>query len=121
MLLKGRVKSFNREKGFGFIAPQPSGPDVMVHLKNIHHPQTKAVIDTGDWVTYEVNHGPKGAFASGVRLAAPFTWIDLPDECSHRVAVRCDTTGETQVFMTRSAAEKWLNQIAEEVLGYVSL
>jgi CspA family cold shock protein len=120
-MLKGRVKNFNRTRGFGFIMPDPSGPDVMFHLKNINHAQTKAEIDNGDWVTYELHHGSRGAFALHTRLAAPFTWIDLPDNCSHRVVVRCDTTGETRVFETRPAAEAWCTRIAEEVLGNVGI
>lgn len=60
----GRVKWFNRTKGFGFIE-RDSGDDVFVHYSAITMDGFK-VLDEGDTVNFEVIDGPKGPQASNV-------------------------------------------------------
>ena len=60
----GKVKWFNRTKGFGFIE-QESGADVFVHFSAIQAEGFK-VLDEGDEVEFEVEEGPKGPQASNV-------------------------------------------------------
>ena len=61
----GKVKWFNRTKGFGFIERE-TGVDVFVHYSSILAEGFK-VLDEGDEVEFEVIEGPKGLQASNVR------------------------------------------------------
>lgn len=61
----GKVKWFNRTKGFGFIERE-SGADVFVHFSAIQAEGFK-VLDEGDEVEFEVVDGPKGPQAANVR------------------------------------------------------
>ena len=63
-MASGKVKFFNDEKGFGFIAPDGGGADVVVHKSG-----TKAALYENDAVTYEVEQTPKGLSAVNVQKA----------------------------------------------------
>lgn len=61
----GKVKWFNPDKGFGFIAPDDGGKDLFVH-----HSEIKtggfATLDEGQSVEFEVGQGQKGPCANNV-------------------------------------------------------
>jgi len=64
-MAEGKVKWFNADKGFGFIAPDDGGKDLFVH-----HSEIKvdgfATLDEGQSVEFEVGQGPKGPCANNV-------------------------------------------------------
>lgn len=62
--MRGVVKWFNAEKGYGFITPE-SGPDVFVHYSAIQSSGYRK-LDEGARVEFEIVDGPKGKQASGV-------------------------------------------------------
>ena len=61
----GKVKWFNRTKGFGFIERE-EGADVFVHFSAIQGEGFK-VLEEGDEVEFEVTEGPKGPQATTVK------------------------------------------------------
>ena len=63
-MLKGKVKWFNAEKGFGFIVGE-DGKDIFVHFSAIKQEGYKALAD-GDTVTYELKQTERGAQAANV-------------------------------------------------------
>jgi len=63
----GKVKWFNRTKGFGFIERE-EGDDVFVHYSAITMEGYK-VLDEGDEVQFEVTDGEKGPQAANVSKA----------------------------------------------------
>ena len=59
--MKGKVKFFNREKGFGFIAGEDN-KEYFVHESGIK----SGAIDQDDEVTFDVEEGDKGPKAANV-------------------------------------------------------
>jgi CspA family cold shock protein len=65
-MVKGTVKWFNQEKGFGFLT-QVDGDDVFVHYTAIQSTGFKS-LNEGQEVEFEVQEGPKGPQAVNVRV-----------------------------------------------------
>ena len=63
-MVKGTVKWFNNQKGYGFITPE-SGKDVFVHHSAIQGDGYKSLAD-GQQVEFEITKGPKGEQAVNV-------------------------------------------------------
>lgn len=62
---KGTVKFFSIDKGFGFITCPAHSKDIFIHKSNL----TKSGIvslNEGDKVTFVVNEGQKGSYATNV-------------------------------------------------------
>lgn len=64
-MAKGTVKWFNKDKGFGFIAPDEGGRDIYVQMSNIDTPDSN--LDDGQRVEYEASMGRKGPEAIKVK------------------------------------------------------
>ncbi len=60
---EGKVKFFNRNKGFGFITSTESGEDIFVHESGLIDR-----INENDKVQFQVEHGQKGLNAVNVEL-----------------------------------------------------
>jgi CspA family cold shock protein len=66
-LLKGTIKWFNDEKGYGFIQQENGGDDVFVHFRQVNNPNPGRVsLDEGQEVTFEIGEGLKGPQAQNV-------------------------------------------------------
>ena len=63
-MVKGTVKWFNNQKGFGFITPE-SGDDIFCHHSEIQSDGYKS-LEEGQAVEFEIGEGPKGAYAKSV-------------------------------------------------------
>ncbi|RMF77587.1 MAG: cold shock domain-containing protein [Chloroflexi bacterium] len=62
--VRGTVKWFNNEKGYGFIA-QEDGEDLFVHHSEIQGSGYRS-LDEGATVEFEITQGKKGLQASAV-------------------------------------------------------
>ncbi len=68
--MRGTVKWFSAEKGYGFITPE-DGPDVFVHFSAIQDSGYRK-LEQGEAVEFEITEGQKGKQASDVvRVAKP--------------------------------------------------
>ena len=65
--MKGTVKWFNAQKGYGFITDE-NGKDIFVHFSGLNVEGYKT-IDEGQAVTFDVTDGPKGPQAINVTKA----------------------------------------------------
>jgi CspA family cold shock protein len=63
--MRGVVKWFSNEKGYGFITPEDSVGDIFVHYSAIQGSGYRS-LDEGVKVEFEVVEGPKGKQASTV-------------------------------------------------------
>ncbi len=54
--MKGKVKFFNTEKGFGFIEPAEGGRDIFVHINALNG----ATLSENDKVSFETEDTPRG-------------------------------------------------------------
>lgn len=61
--MKGKVKMFNTDRGFGFITGE-DGKDAYVHSSAI---EGSAILAMGDAVEYEVEQGERGLRAKNVK------------------------------------------------------
>lgn len=61
----GKVKFFNKEKGFGFIVPNNGDKDLFVHVSGIENAE---LLNDGDSVEYNLGEGRKGPCAVDVKV-----------------------------------------------------
>jgi len=62
--MKGKVKWFNAEKGFGFITAD-NGKDVFAHFSQIQKDGYKS-LQEGEAVEFDITQGQKGPQASNI-------------------------------------------------------
>ena len=67
-MVKGTVKWFNENKGYGFISQENNGPDVFVHHSSIVADGFRS-LNEGDQVESDIVEGPKGPQASNCKKA----------------------------------------------------
>ena len=58
MRLTGKLKSWNDDRGFGFIVPSHGGADLFVHISALPRDGSKPTV--GETVTYELGRGKNG-------------------------------------------------------------
>jgi CspA family cold shock protein len=66
--VRGKVKWFNDQKGYGFIAKDDGSGDVFVHFSSITGEGFKSLAE-GDAVEFEVADSEKGPKAANVKKA----------------------------------------------------
>jgi CspA family cold shock protein len=65
-MVRGKVKWFNDQKGYGFIAKEDGSGDVFVHFSTIQSEGFKTLAE-GDNVEFDVVESDKGPKASNVK------------------------------------------------------
>lgn len=65
--MRGTVKWFSNDKGYGFIKPDEEGEDVFVHFSGVVGEGFKSLSE-GDVVEFEVTPGDRGPQATNVRI-----------------------------------------------------
>lgn len=96
MRVKGRVKEWRDEKGFGFVEPSLPGPDVFVHINSFQRANRRPRV--GDLLTYELGQDPRGR------------------PRAERVAFSLDASKINRVE-SRARSRTWMTPLALMVLG----
>lgn len=65
----GKVVRFDRVRGYGFISPDGGGEDVFLHVNDLDEIE-KSDIRAGVRVTFGIEAGDRGEFATAVQLAS---------------------------------------------------
>ena len=68
-MIKGTVKFYNEQKGFGFIEPEDGGKDVFVHASAIERAGLPP-LNEGDKVTFEIEDDRRGRDKQAANEAA---------------------------------------------------
>lgn len=63
---QGKVKFFDSQKGYGFIAPDDGGDDVFVHRNNVENLGPNQGLKDDEAVEFEVEETDKGLSAINV-------------------------------------------------------
>ena len=58
-MITGKVKFYNAQKGYGFIAPEDGGKDAFVHITALERAGL-TTLDQDQRVTYELETDPRG-------------------------------------------------------------
>lgn len=64
--VQGKVKWFNKDKGYGFIETE-EGNDIFVHYSAIQTPGFRT-LEEGELVSFDIVEGPKGKQAANVTV-----------------------------------------------------
>ena len=73
--MKGKVKWFNNEKGYGFIEYGDSGEDIFVHYSSILSEGYKTLVE-GQYVEFELVRTDKGLQAKNVvEIKVTLVWV----------------------------------------------
>lgn len=67
MRVTGTVIRFDEIRGYGFISPDAGGDDVFLHANDLEI--KKDLVRPGCKVSFEIDEGARGKFATAVRLA----------------------------------------------------
>ena len=66
-MVKGTIKWFSDQKGYGFITPEGGKKDVFVHFSAIDGKGFRTLAE-GQQVQFEITAGPKGDQATNVTI-----------------------------------------------------
>ena len=63
--MKGKVKWFNVEKGYGFVCPEDGSADCFVHITSV---EGRRELSPDQSIEFDVNETARGRSAANVRL-----------------------------------------------------
>lgn len=71
LLQRGKVQYWKPKHGYGFIRPENGTQDVFCHFTAIESQARRRDLVEDQFVEFEVSVGPKGPYASRVKVIVP--------------------------------------------------
>jgi cold shock protein len=102
----GRIVRFDAIRGYGFIAPDIGGDDVFLHANDLQ--VEKALARPGARVSFEIEDGPRGKFATEVQLS-----VDAPGQAADRK----DTASASDEYYDVLSVREFNHMVTEILLG----
>lgn len=119
MRFEGTVKSWNDDRGFGFIAPDKGDQDVFFHIKAFRSQSSRP--EVGQRVAFEVELSPEGRKRAkdveGIRLAAASTRARDKSSAQWGTATLLAIVGFAVVFLAAAIAWRVPAWVAGLYLG----
>lgn len=84
MRVSGKVVRFDEVRGYGFITPDFGGEDVFLHANDLE--MEKHLAKRGAAVSFEIEEGDRGKFATHVRLSIESAPRPAPKEIDDNAA-----------------------------------
>jgi cold shock CspA family protein len=103
----GKIVRFDEIRGYGFIAPDSGGDDVFLHANDLEI--EKSAARPGARVSFETEDGPRGKFATTVRLS-----VDAPAQVEAPVR---DTELVSDEYYDVLSREEFQHTITEILLN----
>ncbi len=69
--MRGVVKWFDANRGYGFIVPEDGGPDVFLHRRVLQTSTGLRRLEPGQQVDYEVAETPQGRKITAIAIRPP--------------------------------------------------
>lgn len=110
----GSIKFFGAAKGYGFIIQDDGGDEVFFHAAVVKNVEESALYP-GTPVLYNLQPENSRLRANSVMVLNRLDFIPLPEECSHRAAVRNSKTQEVHVFRTHTEAREFILRHTREL------
>ena len=71
-MARGKVLSFDRVKGYGFVAPETGGEDVFIHVNDLY--SDKDLLTAGSTVEFTLEEGERGPKAAAITVIEAAAW-----------------------------------------------
>lgn len=104
----GKVVRFDETRGYGFVAPDAGGEDVFLHANDLEI--DKRQVRPGVRVSFEIEEGDRGKFATEVRLST-----DSPAR-SHSGTDADDANSMGDDYFDVLSPEEFLQIVTEKLL-----
>lgn len=110
-MIKGKVISFDRIKGYGFVAPEIGGDDVFIHVNDLHG--DKDLLAAGSIVEFRLEEGERGPKASVITVLHPAEASATTYAGAGRTASGATADDETAEVLT---ADEFVHEVTEALL-----
>ncbi|MCV7075249.1 cold-shock protein [Mycobacterium szulgai] len=108
MRVSGKIVRFDDVRGYGFITPDAGGDDVFLHANDLEMEKRQAV--RGARVSFEIEEGDRGKFATQVRISADGAPSRPP------IGDIDDPNGTNDDYFDVLSSEEFLHLVTEKLL-----
>ncbi|WP_186241821.1 cold shock domain-containing protein [Mycobacterium simulans] len=108
MRVTGKIVRFDEMRGYGFITPDIGGDDVFLHVNDLE--MEKRLATRGARVSFEIEEGDRGKFATEVRMSTDVAPVRAP------VSDAEDLNAANDDYFDVLSSEEFLHVVTEKLL-----